>query len=243
MTLARPYRPLQGRHPSLAKILGHVSHTCRIFVLFFMVGACAADWLSDISQAARQHGDLPADASIAVKLMGDAPDPAGCPQAWQLQLQGGEHWQGRVNLQLTCPGSPHLRWLSVLIAVHAPVVVIRQTVRRGDSISAANLTRENRDITWTHAYFSDPSRVIDAVARHDLLIGTLVTPADLSPPLLVRRGEQVLLRAGNEGITVTDVGTALNDAARGEAVRVRHSRSGRVVEGIAVDQDIVALPL
>ncbi len=226
-----------------AKILGQLLPACWLSVLFFITPAAGADIATDILHSAEQLGQWPHDTEITVKLLGNAPDPSDCPHAWTMQLQGNERWQGRVNIHLICPDNPHTRWLSVLITVHAPVVVVRQTIRRGDSIVAAALTRESRDITWTQAYFSDPAKVIDAVARRDLLIGSMISPADLSPPLLIRRGEQVLLRADHAGITVTDVGTALNDASRGEAVRVRHSRSGHVVEGIAVDQDIVALPL
>ncbi len=231
------------RRLTSAEILGQLLPACRLLLLFFVTVPALADIRADILHNAQQLGQWPQGTQIDVKLLGNPPDPSDCPHAWTMQLQGNERWQGRLNIHLICPDNPHTRWLSVLINVHAPVVIVRQTVRHGDSIVASALTQESRDITWTQAYFTDPAKVIGAVARRDLLIGSMIIPSDLSPPLLVRRGEQVLLRADHAGITVNDVGTALNDASRGEAVRVRHSRSGHVVEGIAVDQDIVALPL
>ena len=79
--------------------------------------------------------------------------------------------------------------------------------------------------------------------RRPLAAGTPLTRQALAPPLVVRRGQQVVLLAETAGLQVRSSGTALADAARGERVRVKNSRSRRIVEGVAVDAATVRVDL
>ena len=51
----------------------------------------------------------------------------------------------------------------------------------------------------------------------------------LSSPVLVKRGDAVLMLARREGIEVSMAGEALDAGARGAMVRVRNAGSGQVV--------------
>jgi flagella basal body P-ring formation protein FlgA len=71
-------------------------------------------------------------------------------------------------------------------------------------------------------------------------------PADTPIPLdsveaapLVRRGEIVTVLAGAPGFEVRSSGIAMADAREGDAVRVRHSTSLRVIQARADSKGVV----
>jgi flagella basal body P-ring formation protein FlgA len=68
--------------------------------------------------------------------------------------------------------------------------------------------------------------------KRSLPMGAVLTPAYLESPMLVRRGDQVVIRADLPGMDVRASGTALGSAAAGERLRVRNESSGRIVEAI-----------
>lgn len=72
-----------------------------------------------------------------------------------------------------------------------------------------------------------------------LAAGETLTARHVARPLLVRRGHAVTLEAGGGGISVSAPGRALEDGGRGDPVRVRNTRSERVVEGRVIGQDRV----
>ncbi len=246
ITPCRPAIPLSWRLPThLALSLGQIFRLCLMIGAFFLIPASWADDLqARIEQTARNSGDNPQAAEIHVDLLDSVNHNTECSHPWNIGLTPGEHWIARVNVKLTCPGQPQARWVPVLVKVTLPVVTVSNSLRRGDSIPAENLIIKPQDITWMHGnYLTDTKLVAGAIARRDLAIGTVINPHDLNPPLLVRRGDQVLIEATAGNLTVSDVGTALDDASLGESVRVQHHDSGKIVQGFAAESHVVKVPL
>ncbi len=192
----------------------------------------------------QQSADFPSGAQIEIHFLGNLSTLPPCPTEWQPEFSTLTPTPGRSTLNLRCPGIPGRRGAGVLIQVKAPVVVIQVPVRSHANIPAENLILKTEDITWLHGnYFSAIAAVADSTARRDLSMGTLVGPQDIAPPLLVHRGDQVIIEATAGSLTVSDVGIALNDAARGETVRIQHQKSGKIVQGFAIGHDVVQIPL
>jgi flagella basal body P-ring formation protein FlgA len=59
--------------------------------------------------------------------------------------------------------------------------------------------------------------------------GDILRSGQLSSPVLVKRGDAVLMIARREGIEVSTAGEALDAGARGALVRVRNAGSGQIV--------------
>jgi flagella basal body P-ring formation protein FlgA len=62
-----------------------------------------------------------------------------------------------------------------------------------------------------------------------LRAGDVLRNNSLSAPVLVKRGDAVVMVARIEGIEVSTAGEALDAGAKGAAVRVRNSTSGQTV--------------
>jgi flagella basal body P-ring formation protein FlgA len=83
----------------------------------------------------------------------------------------------------------------------------------------------------------------DVVLRRPIPAGTVLTPAMVTLPRLIRRGTRVMLVNDLGPIKVEMLGEAVSDAARGERVRVRALNSGEVIEGWVESASVVKVTL
>jgi flagellar basal body P-ring formation protein FlgA len=88
---------------------------------------------------------------------------------------------------------------------------------------------------------TDPEQLLGAEARKRLLPGRVLTAQDLGPPLLVRRGRPVRLVYLQPGLQLTALGTAQDDGALGELVRVVNADSRQQLQGTASGPDEVTV--
>ncbi|MDO1559611.1 flagellar basal body P-ring formation chaperone FlgA [Brevundimonas sp. 2R-24] len=79
----------------------------------------------------------------------------------------------------------------------------------------------------------DPERVIGQSARRPLRSGAAVRAADLSSPVVVRRGEMIEVAFETGGVTLTLQARALQDGAVGERIRVLNTQSDRTIQAVA----------
>lgn len=141
---------------------------------------------------------------------------------------------GNTVVSVRCNGSrPWKLYVPVKVQARLMVLVAAQPLVRGTQVEADMLSRTERDVAQLpYGYFTRQKAVLGQVLQRNLSPGKVLTPGVLRPPLLVRRGQVVTLAAGADGFSVTTQGVALQDGARGALVRVRNSRSKRVVQGV-----------
>lgn len=157
-----------------------------------------------------------------------------CGQPLQISASSANRRVGNTVVSVRCPGPhPWKLYVPVKVSARLSVLVAAQPLVRGAQITAAMLSRAERDVArLPYGYFTRSSAVIGQVLKRNLEVGAPLTPGVLRAPWLVRRGQVVTLTAGAEGFSVTTQGVALQDGARGSLVRVRNSRSKRVVQGV-----------
>lgn len=124
-----------------------------------------------------------------------------------------------------------------------PVVVLARSGQRGDTLSAADLQLQTRDITrLPFGHFESLDAVVGQELRRAVSAGSPLGPNDAQPARLVLRGSPVTVVALAGGIEVTASGIALADGAEGQRLRVRNERSGRVIEGVVMANGQVRMP-
>lgn len=114
------------------------------------------------------------------------------------------------------------------------IAVLVRPIARGEQITAS-------DLDWValapaklpkSAVF-DPDHIIGSEARRRLTPGRVLTNNDIRPQRLVRRGEPVRLVYADGELRLTALGTARDDGAFGELVRVLNPESRLEIQGIA----------
>lgn len=166
-----------------------------------------------------------------------------CDRPLSPSAPSGSRHVGHTVVSVRCSGThPWKLYVPVEVTARLDVLVAAQPLTRGAQLDAGMLSKAERDVArLPYGYFTRRKAVLGEVLRRNLSAGDVLTPGVMHPPLLVRRGQVVTLTAGAQGFSVSTQGVALQDGARGALVRVRNSRSKRVVQGVVTGSGQVAV--
>lgn len=137
---------------------------------------------------------------------------------------------GRMRFVVRCPDPKGWRHDAIVRArVSAQVAVTAMPLKAGELLGMEHVTLERRDVTLIGDAVGAPETVVGQTSRRSLRAGEVLRASQLTAPLVVKRGDQVLMVARQEGIEVSMAGEALDAGAQGAVVRVRNAASGQVV--------------
>jgi len=136
----------------------------------------------------------------------------------------------RMRFAVRCPqaGGSRLEYI-VRARISAAVVVTAAPIAANEVITDAHITVGQRDITSIADPVVAPNVAVGQTSRRSLRAGDVLRNNSLSAPVLVKRGDAVVMIARIEGIEVSMAGEALDAGARGTLVRVKNSTSGQTV--------------
>lgn len=168
-----------------------------------------------------------------------------CKSALIFELNSDPLVQQRNTVRVECRDEkPWKLYLSLDIALHAPVVVSAQPIPRNQRIREQDLVLQEQQVNKSrYPHFSDPGQLIGLTAKQSLKAGATLTPNQLKSPTLVKRGDRVIIFAKNDAVYVKMDGVALSEGQIGEQIDVRNARSERIVRGVVVDQGMVSITL
>jgi flagella basal body P-ring formation protein FlgA len=126
------------------------------------------------------------------------------------------------------------------ITTVAQVPVLSRPLRRGDVISASDISWQDLELGPGSAQIITAAEdVIGRTPRQNLRAALPLRAFDLVAPTAIARGSQVTLVFESGSLQISTQGRALSDAAIGESVRVVNLMSSRTVEGRAESSGVV----
>lgn len=117
-----------------------------------------------------------------------------------------------------------------------PVVVLRHTIRRGEVITADKLELVEMPRTPAPGTFPEIETVIGRRMAQTLSAGVPLRERHLQMEWSVRADDPIVIETDTGGMTVAMAGIALENGQAGDFIRVRNSRSGRIVTGMVADE-------
>ncbi|NKQ09252.1 flagellar basal body P-ring formation chaperone FlgA [Pseudomonas sp. SST3] len=232
-----------------------VSAWCVTAVLMLTVVAQAhADATAQVQQALENHVRAMLEQQAArqgwqgMQLRYEANLPAStanlplCAGVLQIRATGdAPSAMERQQLEVNCPDTPGWSLNATaqahvfLPAVHAEGIIDRgQTIRESDiRLERINIAKARR------GYYNRLDEVIGMAAKRRIRAGQTITPSLLEQAMAVKRGEPVKIVASNDGIEASASGEALGDGQPGEVIRVRNTRSGKVIDAKVIEEGIV----
>ena len=128
------------------------------------------------------------------------------------------------------------------LTVYDRVLVSMTDIRAEEAITPANARVEERAVdTLPETTLTDFVRLDGRVAGRYIRKDTVITPAVLAMPLVMRAGNAVELIYDANGIMVRAEGVALESGRIGYEVRVRNVRSGKILRGRVIDAATVQI--
>lgn len=239
---------------SLIAESGKAASACRLFTFLLLSFAplAHADATAQIRQAIETHLsrmlegqaarqgwqgmqlrhdiNLPASASnlaecagtLLVQATGDAPSAM---ERQQLRVSCADGWT------LSATGQAH---------VFLPVVHAAGIIDRGQTLTSNDLKLQRINIAKARrGYYNHLDELVGLAAKRRIRAGQTITPALLEQAMAVRRGEPVKMIANNDGIEASASGEALADGQPGDVIRVRNTRSGKVIDAKVVEAGVV----
>jgi flagella basal body P-ring formation protein FlgA len=99
---------------------------------------------------------------------------------------------------------------------------------------------EERDISAeSNSYIVSQEKVVGRLAKCAVTNTTALCPNMLNEPLLVHRGQEIIILAEGSGIQVMMAGTALMHGAEGQIIRAQNKPSKRAVPGQVIKGGII----
>ena len=168
-----------------------------------------------------------------------------CQQTLSIEFTRPDYIKGNTALTVSCPLNTAWKLhLPVRIELFEDVAVVTKPLLRGQLIDESSISFQKTDVTrLNNGYFLNKVALQQLQARRDLMRGTVLTPKNLAARLLVRSGQQVTLMLSYNGLEIKSIGRALQSARLGQVVKVRNSRSQKIVEGIVKGEALVQVSL
>ncbi|MCC6207065.1 MAG: flagellar basal body P-ring formation protein FlgA [Gammaproteobacteria bacterium] len=158
---------------------------------------------------------------------------AACDRPLQGFLPPGGKLSGNTSVGVECAGTqPWKLYVQAYVGVFKTVAVASGYLAAGTVLGPDNIRMEDRDVTASgYGYLSDIEQVQGLIMKQPLQDGRVIPPQAVTKAKLVRRGESVVILSRNGGIEVRMDGSALMDGTEGDRIKVRNSKSKRVIEG------------
>jgi flagellar basal body P-ring formation protein FlgA len=105
-------------------------------------------------------------------------------------------------------------------------LVVKEVIRAGDTVTAANISTETGDLVDTD------NPLLGREVRRTVYVGQELSMDDTRPARLVRRNQLVTVKFVSGALEITTTGRAMGEATEDEAVAILNLNSKKIVNGI-----------
>lgn len=167
---------------------------------------------------------------------------APCPEPLSLSMPGGERLDlRRLRFDVRCEaGSGWEVAVTVKPDIYLQVLMAKETLERGHVLSAADLTRRKFNISnLRNGYITRPDDAVGLTLKRRVRELQPLSQSQLDSPVMVERGQRVLMIAIQDGVEARTMGVASKKGRKGEMIKVKNESSEREVSATVVDMGVV----
>lgn len=208
---------------------------CVLFFFSFSVSAATGSQISNIQHAAETYVTSTLESPLGGSLSATAANidqrifATDCPSGLTSSSSSTNPNASNITVLIECPEDNWRVYVPVRVSKNGPQVTLTTNLSRGQVISAHDVTVSMVDLQrFRRQGFSSVDAVIGAKTKKNLRVGEAIEANDIC---VVCRNESVTIRAVKSGMTITTKGVALTDGIHGEQIRVKNSKSNRIIEG------------
>lgn len=157
-----------------------------------------------------------------------------CTEALDLSLVSKKRIQSSVTVTVRCNDSkPWKIYVPARVRLYRKVIVANHYIPPGKTLAADDLASAVRDISQLRGgAIHDSQRVIGKKSRRPIKYQSVIAMQDLREAPLVHRGKAITIVANRQGIEIRARGTALENGTRGDYIKVKNSRSNKVLDAV-----------
>lgn len=122
-------------------------------------------------------------------------------------------------------------YVPIRITVLKSVLVAKRPMIKGRKVVDEDIYQVEMDVQkLKQGYFIDKSDLIGQVCKQNISADNPLNPYNIELAKLVHKGEQITIVAGNDGLSISMAGIAIEDGALGEPVKVKNLSSKKIIE-------------
>ena len=160
-----------------------------------------------------------------------------CAQPLEISNNADRFPGGQQQRQIKCDSPSWLLFARAEVIMKAQVPITAKKLSKGAVIDADSLRWRTITIEARHqSIVMSKQELIGQQIKRGIRSDSPILKSLVTAPLWVKRGELIILQAGTKGFVATSEGVALESGSEGQRIRVRNSKSGKVVSGIIVEK-------
>lgn len=140
---------------------------------------------------------------------------------------------GILSIGVSCNGEQ--KWSlfhSAKLTTYTNVLVLKQALKRNTAISQNNIILVKKPTNrLRRGYFTNYQQIKNQLTTRNLQAGTILQPAHITHPQLIKKGERVTIHAFSSSFSIKMSGKALMSDSLGERIRVKNNKSKKIIEG------------
>lgn len=152
---------------------------------------------------------------------------------------------GRNTLSVSCtPDSTWRIFMTAHVKLFTFVLISKRPLSKGHLIQKNDVLLKKINVTnLRSAYLTRPDTAINKVLKRRINEGSVISVNNLSEPILIKRGDSVTILAKTNGFEISMKGTALVNGGQGDKIKVRNTRTKKVIQATIVDKYTVNVNL
>ena len=188
----------------------------------------------------------PADGQLNVQISPIDPRITikACDAPLQAELPDRKNTRN-INVKISCFNQNNQdNWqlfVPAKILITVPVVVAKNYIAKGSLLTRDNIKVINKDYLRIRGeFYRDLNKVLNTKTTKSLAQGKIVNKHNIC---LVCKGEKVTINAGTNNFLIRTDGVAISSGTLGQSIRVKNSRSGKIISGQIIATNQVKIPL
>lgn len=213
----------------------------RLFLVFWLLPVWAAsaapqqnhDAIREtaLAYAQAQTRTMPGKVSIRLANLDRRTQLAAC-DSLEAFMPSGAKLVGNTSIGVRCGQKPGWSvFLQATIKVTADMLVANRPLAQGWVLGPNDFGVQSGELGQP-GILTEPAQAVGRTLKFAIGAGQVLRLDMLRPDLIIRQGQTVSLQLRASGFSIGSSGQAMNDAAEGQAVRVKVA-SGQLVSAIA----------
>ena len=198
---------------------------------------------STVTQFIQANIDTSQDYEITVHKLDNRLKLPKCTVPLEAYSNNKRFDAGTLSIGIRCNGTQ--KWSlfnSAKLMFYQQVLVLKHNLKRNSVISADNVALKKYPSTKIRrGYFTDYQQIKNQLATRNLRAGIILQPTHVTKPKLVKKGDQVIIQATSSAISIKMPGQALMDGSLGQQIRIKNSKSKKIIAATVIKAGIVSV--
>ena len=164
-----------------------------------------------------------------------------CPTQPIVQPQESLYHSNRFTLRIICQGgNSWIQYIAVQVKRWSTIVISKMPIAKQTVLDGSMIDMKETNLAQiSGSYFQNSMDVIGKVAKQPIGAHQAILNHHLELAVLIRKNQTVMIVAGSGTIKVKTGGIALENGKKGQRIKVKNSKSQRVIEATILDANTV----